>query len=155
MVSAERHMEAMDKIASLANVRERSVKEVRDRLSKLEFTDEECDEAIDSALRSGLIDEERFTRASIRGKVALGWGRRKIVASLVESGISMELVERCSEEFPDEETFHEMALHELSRRPCRASRPYNSLMSRLVNKGYDSELAHRAVTEFLGCSEPD
>ena len=41
MVTSKRHSEAMEKINVLVGVRERSVKEVRERLASCDFTHEE------------------------------------------------------------------------------------------------------------------
>lgn len=149
MVTAQRHIEAMDKIAVLVNVRERNCGELRERLLKLGFTEEEVAEALESAVRSGLVNEERYTRAFIRGKVALGWGRRKVVDRLRHEGIDDALIARCEDEFPDEDDEYAMALEELSRRGCTSSNPYASYMRRLVNKGYGYEVAQRAVRAYL------
>lgn len=153
MVTAQRHIEAMDKIAALVNVRERNCSELRERLLKLGFTEEEVAEALESAVRSGLVNEERYTRAFIRGKVALGWGRRKVVDRLRHGGIDDALIARCEDEFPDEDDEYAMALEELARRGCTSSNPYASYMRRLVNKGYGYEVAQRAVRAYLSEEE--
>ena len=75
MVTSQRHSEAMEKINVLVGVRERSVKEVRERLASCDFTHEEVEDAIETAVRVNLINEERYTRAFIRGKTHSGWGR--------------------------------------------------------------------------------
>lgn len=149
MVSASRHIEAMEKISSLINVRERCVKETRERLIKSGFTEEETEDAIATALRVGLISEERYARAFIRGKTHSGWGRDKIVQRLHLSGIEDETIFQCGDEFssPDEE--YENALRELSKRPSRSSNPYASYMRRLVSKGYSYDIATRAVKAYL------
>ena len=149
MLSAQRHIEAMDKIAALVNVRERTCRELRERLLKLGFTEEEVADALESAVRSGLVSEERYTRAYIRGKVALGWGRRKVIDRLQREGIDEALIACCEDEFPDEEGEYAMALKELSRRRSTSSDPYASYMRRLVNKGYGYEVAQRAVRAYL------
>lgn len=150
MSSSKRHIEAMDKIASLVSVRERTCREVRNRLLKQGFTEEEADEAVESAVASGLLSEERFTRAFIRGKVSLGWGRSKIVERLEQDGVDDALVDACSDEFPSGEEEYQMALHELSRRSTSSSDPYASYMRRLVGKGYSYDVAERAVCAYLG-----
>ena len=59
----------MEKINALIAVRERNLKEVRERLSSSGFTPEEIDDALETAVRVNLINEERYARAFIRGKV--------------------------------------------------------------------------------------
>ena len=153
MPAVQRHIEAMDKIAALVSVRERTCRELHGRLLKLGFTEEEAADALESAVRSGLVSEERYTRAFIRGKVALGWGRRKVIDRLQREGISEGLIACCEDEFPDEEGEYAMALKELSRRRSTSSDPYASYMRRLVNKGYGYEVAQRAVRAYLSEEE--
>jgi len=49
----------MEKINALIAVRERNLKEVRERLSSSGFTPEEIDDALETAVRVNLINEER------------------------------------------------------------------------------------------------
>lgn len=150
MIDTLRHTQAMDKIADLVNVRERTCREVTERLLECGFSHEEAEEAVASAVRCGMVDEERFVRSFVRGKVSLGWGERKIADRLARAGIDASVIERCADEFPGPDEQYDMALRELSRKPFPSSRdPRSSLARRLVNKGYAPELALRATDEFL------
>lgn len=149
MVSTTRHIEAMEKINALINVRERTIKETRERLVKYGFNEEEIEDAVETALRVGLINEERFTRMYINGKTHSGWGKRKIIARLHAAGISPETIELCSDEFASKEEEYQSAMRELSKRSSRSSNPYASYMRRLVGKGYSQDIASRAVKDYL------
>lgn len=151
-VSPERHIEAMDKINALVNVRERTRKEICDRLRRAGFSEAEVQDAVASAVRVGLISEERYAFAFVRGKAHLGWGRNKIAQRLHQDGIPDEIIDACMEEFSDDDDELERALRELAKRPCRAADPYSSLMRRLVSKGYSYEVAQRAVRQHLALS---
>lgn len=139
----------MEKINSLIIVRERAVKETRERLAKGGFTQEEIDEAIAAALRVGLLNEERYTRAFIRGKTHSRWGRMKIVQRLHANGISDETIRACEDEFASLDEEFQTALAEIEKRPSRAADPYASYMRRLVGKGFSQDVASRAVKSFL------
>lgn len=154
MVSYERHIEAMDKINSLLAVRERTVKEVKERLSGCGFDQEEVDDAVESALRVGLIDEERYARAFIRGKAHAGWGKLKIVNRLKESGVGDETISSCEDEFNSSDAEYESALLALKKREARSSDPYATYMRRLVNKGFSFDLASRVVKDHLSSEDP-
>ena len=149
MVTAERHIEAMERVNGLVSVRERNCAEVRSRLLRYGFTEEEADDAVQASVRCGLVSEERYTRAFMRGKASLGWGRDKILARLRQDGIPDALIDACADEMPSGEEEYERALHELERRPTHSSNPYASLMRRLVGKGYPYDVAKRAVKDFL------
>ena len=147
--SSDRHQAAMKKIGALVNVRERCEKEVRERLARAEFTPEEIDDAVATALRYSIISDERYARSFIRGKTNLGWGRLKITQQLERNGISDAIITSCQDEFSSADGEYERALHELERRPTHAKNPRSSLMHRLVNKGYSFDVANRAVSEYL------
>ena len=152
MISASRHIEAMEKINSLISVRERCVKETRERLNSCGFNQEEIDDAIETALRVGLLSEERYTRAYIRGKTNAGWGRRKIEYRLHMSGIQDQTIQACEDEFSSPAQEYERALSELRKRPTRSANPYGAYMRRLVAKGFSQDLASRAVKDFMDSS---
>lgn len=153
MVSEERHFEAMDKIGALVSVRERTCSELVKRLKKAGFTEEEAAEAVESAQRCGLVDEDRFTRAYIRGKSQLGWGKAKIIQRLQVEGVPQQVIASCEDEFPTGDAELEQALRELSKRGCTSKNPYASYMRRLVGKGYSYETASRAVKQHLDSLE--
>ena len=147
--AGSRHAEAMQKVHALVCVRERCEKEVRERLLSCGFTPEEAEKAVAAALSSGLVSDERYANAFVRGKVRKGWGREKILARLRADGISQTAIESCADDFasPARERAH--ALAELARRSCRAADRRSSLIRRLLAKGYAPELARECVDEFL------
>lgn len=151
-VSLKRHIAVMDKITALSNVRERSRKETRERLARSGFSEEEIQDGIDTALRVGLISDERYARSFIRGKVHAGWGRGKIIRRLEECGVDSSVISACQNEFASPEEEYERAFHELEKRSCHAADPYASYMRRFLSKGYSHEVSRRAVHDYLSRS---
>lgn len=149
MVSPERHIAAMEKVNALVNVRERTIKEVRERLRRCDFSSEEIDDAIETALRVNLINEERYARAFIKGKTHSGWGRGKILRRLQESDIPEHVIQSCESEFSSGNEEYLMALRVLEKRSTHSKNPYATYMRRLINKGYSYEISQRAVSEHL------
>lgn len=145
-----RHGELMDKIASLASIRERTVRELQQRLLSNGYEQEDIERALGAALRVGLVDDARFARSYIRGKSNSGWGRGKIVSKLRECGVSESVIESVSDEFPSSGQELESAIRELDRKPTHSSNPYAALMRRLVGKGYSYDIARQAVEAHLG-----
>jgi regulatory protein len=139
----------MEKIASLIAVRERSIIETHERLGKSGFTPEEADDAVATALRVGLINEERYTRAFIRGKAHSGWGKQKIIQRLHASGVDDETIRLCEDEFSSPDQEYEQAKNEIAKRPARSNDPYATYMRRLIGKGYSRDIATRVVKDFL------
>lgn len=152
-VFLQRHIAVMDKITTLSNVRERSRKETRERLARSGFSEEEIQDGIETALRVGLISDERYARSFIRGKVHAGWGRDKIERRLEECGVDSAVIAACQNEFASPEEEYERALHELEKRSCHAADPYASYMRRLLGKGYSHEVSRRAVHDYLSRSQ--
>lgn len=149
MVTPQRHREAMEKINSLIAVRERTAKEARQRLASCGFTSEEVDDAVETALRVNLINEERYARAFIRGKVHSGWGRVKITQRLVANGVDEETIARCADEFSSTDEEYRVAMAELSKRQAHSKNPYATYMRRLMGRGFSYELSTRVVRDFL------
>lgn len=152
MVSPQRHNEAMERINTLVNTRERCIKELRERLAKAGFNEEEIEDALQAALRVNLVNEERYARALIRGKSALGWGRAKVLQRLHQDKIPDCVIEVCEDDFPSEQQEYDTAMRVLSKRSARSRNPYSTYMRRLVSRGFSFDLSKRVVSDFLGKS---
>ncbi len=144
-----RHAEAMEKVHALVSVRERCAKELRERLVRCGFSEQEAAEAVDAAQRCGLFSNERYASALIRGKTRAGWGREKILARLREMHISEATIELCAADFASPAEERARAMADLESHPSRSANPQASLMRRLVNKGYSFGLSREVVAEFL------
>lgn len=149
MISPKRHSEAMEKINALVGVRERTAKEIRERLAKCGFTSEEIEDAVETALRVNLINEERYARAFIRGKTHSGWGRVKIASRLAANGVDDETIALCADEFNSMQDEYEIAMVELRKRAANSKNPYATYMRRLIGRGFSYELSTRVVRDFL------
>lgn len=149
MVSPQQHVAAMERINALVNVRERNVQEVQERLRRYGFTPEEVDDAVETALRVNLINEERYARAFIKGKTRSGWGRHKILQRLRACNIPESVIEDCASEFSTVQEEYERALRELAKRRATSKDPYATYMRRLIGKGFSYDVSLRAVKEHL------
>ena len=149
MSSFERHVQAMDKINAWIGVRERTCSELLSRLQRNGFSEEEAHEAVDSAVSCGLVDETRYTRMFISSKVRAGWGKGKIIAHLNQSGISADIIDACSDEFPSRDADVDRAIAELAKRSTSSSDPYAAYMRRLIGKGYSTDVSREAVRRYL------
>ena len=139
----------MEKINALVGVRERTAKEMRERLSKCGFTPEEVEDAVETGLRVNLINEERYARAFIRGKTHSGWGRVKIITRLQANGVDEETIALCADEFSSPQDEYQVAMGELRKRAAHSKNPHATYMRRLVGRGFSYELSARVVHDFL------
>lgn len=149
LFSDEQHCKAMDKIAALARIRERTPKECLERLLAAGFEQEVAEHAVSRAVECGLVDESRYAAALIKGKVHQGWGRRKILMRLAQDGVSAQAIDACSDCFASEQEEYEQALLELGKKSVRSKNPRATLVRRLLQKGYSQDMALRAVDEFI------
>jgi regulatory protein len=85
---------ARDKALRLLGVRNRSSRELRQRLLADGFSESVSDRVLQNLQESGLVDDQRFAveRARAMGK-GKGWGPRKLRSDLIQRGIPAEVTE--------------------------------------------------------------
>ncbi len=90
---ASRSESAFDAACRVLRHRERSTTEVRDRLEAAGYSRSESEEAIESLLRTGLLDDGRFAELRARSLAGGGAGDNRIRHELHRAGIRAEIVE--------------------------------------------------------------
>lgn len=68
--------------------REFSAHELRQRLRREAFTDDDIEEGLDAAKQAGWLSESRFTASRVRHGVSKGWGPLRIWQELQQHQIS-------------------------------------------------------------------
>ncbi|MCK4333316.1 RecX family transcriptional regulator [candidate division WOR-3 bacterium] len=88
----------------LLRYRDRSIAEMRQRLSRKGFDPEVIADEIEQLIRERLLDDERFTGVWIRHKLTISHkGKRLVRAELAAKGIGAELFARVWEEHVEQE----------------------------------------------------
>jgi len=77
----------------LLSRREHSAFEIRDKLAKREFDDDEIALAIAELIKGGWLSDERFAEAYIRMRQIKGFGPIRIAIELNERGVEEAIVE--------------------------------------------------------------
>lgn len=144
------YLKAMDKLHNLVCVRERSAAESYERLIKHGFEPKIARKAIDRAVECGLISDERYAQAYVRGKLRSGWGKNKILGGLRANGIDEASIASCDYLFPSKDEELSRAIEELAKRPACSKNPRMTYIRRLVQKGYSQDVAYRAVNDYVG-----
>lgn len=91
--------EALSKLENFCAYRERSPREVAEKLSELGIAGEDAEQVLQVLAGDGFFNEERFARAFAGGKFRINeWGRVKIRQELRQRGIAPRLVEQVLEE---------------------------------------------------------
>lgn len=77
------------------STRPRSVAEVAGKLAGKGFQDDEIKKTMDSLLRAGYLDDEKFAGILIRSRVRTkNWGTAKISAELNSKGVSAGIIQK-------------------------------------------------------------
>ncbi|MDQ3121363.1 MAG: recombination regulator RecX [Actinomycetota bacterium] len=84
---------ALDAAYGVLRHRERSTTEVRDRLAAAGYLDEECKNAIETLVRTGLLDDARFAELRARSLAERGAGDGRIRHELESAGIPSEIAD--------------------------------------------------------------
>ena len=99
--------QVLDKMAKYCAYQERCVKDVTEKLKTFELTQKEKDEILDYLLDNRFVNDERFTKSFVRGKInQSGWGVNKIRFHLVQKGIAKETIDEALGQ-TDEEVYRQ------------------------------------------------
>ena len=89
---SSRSESALDAAYRVLRDRERSTTEVCDRLEAAGYADEEREHAIETLVRTGLLDDARFAELRARSLAERGAGDGRIRHELERAGIQSEIV---------------------------------------------------------------
>ncbi|NLG11357.1 MAG: hypothetical protein GX562_07515 [Coriobacteriaceae bacterium] len=144
---------AMNKLSRLLANRDRSVAEVRQRLTAEGFDTKTIEQVICRACGCEMLDDQRFTHAFICGKKSLGWGSRRIEAGLMKHEIDLRSLPGYPEDFFNHDEELGRALSCIAKSRSRAKNQYQARFKQLLSKGYSAEIAQKAISQ-LTLSEP-
>ncbi len=150
---AEPHQRAIELAYKLVSQRERTVKQVRDKLMAKDCTPVAIDAALEELGRYGFIDDARYARLFAEDKRRLqGWGGRRIRMQLSRDGIDREILDAL---FADDEAALnapselEAALELLRRKRPDLSDPKvkSRMAGMLARRGIASSTVFQALRE--------
>lgn len=148
--------DAFKKIERLVKVRDRSIREVRDRLLKDGFSGSIADQSIERALRCNYLNDQRFADILVRSRLNAGKGLAGIIRELKSHDIDPEAQ---LPGFPDaylstRVSQRDAALGLLCRKPPRAKNKLQAAYGKLIRAGYTSQLASEVAREWyqINCS---
>lgn len=144
-------------LARFCAYRDRSHKEVQQKMRELGAQEEQAAEATVELIRLGFLNEERFARAYARGKFRiLGWGREKIRQGLEQEDIQSRLISLAIRSEIDEEEYLS-TLRQAAEKKAATLPEIKSPASRqkirdfLLRKGFESSLIDSEI-RFLSTS---
>ena len=99
--------QVLDKMAKYCAYQERCVKDVRDKLKNFDIPEEEKTKILDYLLDNRFVNDERYAKAFVRGKVnQSGWGINKIRFHLMQKGIDKDIIDEALGQ-TDEEVYRQ------------------------------------------------
>jgi regulatory protein len=140
--------EALAHAQRLVASKERSTRDMNERLVREGYSQDISDEVVSRCHRCGLIDDSRFAEQFVNRKIASGWGKERIGRELGRHGIEPPEVEHALGGLePSLEI--ERALSLLMKRTISDKNPYQTAMRHLISKGFGYEIAKSAVETYL------
>lgn len=144
--------EATQKLMQFCAYRDRSHKEVEEKLRGMRLIPEVYEHIILELMQQGFLNEERFARSFVRGKFRIKkWGRIKIRLELKRRDISEPIIRLAMTEIDETEyqsTFEEVA--EKKKKLLKDPSSYKEkqkLIDYLLRRGYESFLVMDLVNQ--------
>ena len=138
---------AKNKAFNLLSYRERTIKEMRDKLEKKDFSAEVINNVINYLLENDFLNEERFAEMWIRSrKKNHPRGRKLIYKELKNKGLSQNLINRVLNQNLSKKEELEMAEYLMDkwlRRRSEEDASSYKLKNYLANKGFSYNLVYQ------------
>ena len=145
--------QVLDKMAKYCAYQERCVKDVRDKLKTFDIPQKEKDEILDYLLDNHFVNDERFAKSFVRGKVnQSGWGVNKIRFHLIQKGIDKDIIEEALGQ-TDEEVYR-LRLIEILKTKAKTIKVENDfekkrkLAAYAMQKGFESSLVWEVLKDL-------
>jgi regulatory protein len=145
--------QVLDKMAKYCAYQERCVKDVRDKLKTFDISQKEKDEILDYLLDNRFVDNERFAKSFVRGKInQSGWGVNKIRFHLIQKGIDKETIDEALAH-TDEEVYRQRLIDILrtKSKTLMAENDFEKkrkLAAYAMQKGFEGSLVWEVLKEL-------
>jgi regulatory protein len=146
--------QVLDKMAKYCAYQERCVKDVRDKLKAFEISEEEKTKILDYLLDNRFVNDERYAKAFVRGKVnQSGWGVNKIRFHLIQKGIDKDTIEEALGQ-TDEEAYRQRLIEilETKSKTVKAANDFEKkrkLATYAMQKGFEGSLVWEVLKEYF------
>lgn len=146
--------EATIKLMQYCAYRDRSQKEVEEKLIDMRMIPAAREKIIIELMRENFLNEERFARSFARGKFRIKkWGKNKIKQELKAREISTPLIKIALTEIDQEDYI--ATLQELAEKKSlliKEKDPFikrNKLSNFLIQKGYEPSLVYEVCSDYF------
>lgn len=136
----------MNRAFKILHYRQRSVKEMRNRLLRIGFDEILVDEVISELVVDKSLDDERFARAFINDHTSLKpKGNRYIINELTKKGIGNETIECLLENRDEKQMILEFIEKKARNLNIHERKDRQKLLRRLLSRGFTSNLVYEIV----------
>ncbi len=139
---------ALKKMIHYCDYQDRCKKEIFTKLDTFELDDNDRDFIIGFLKEEGFINDERYCRSFVKGKLNLKkWGVNKIKLSLITKGVDREIIDEVLSEI-DQDSYREELIKLLENKKINESDPYKrkaKLIRYAVGKGYSLSMVMEVV----------
>lgn len=145
--------QVLDKMAKYCAYQERCVKEVRDKLKTFDIAEEDKTKILDYLLDNRFVNDERFARSFVRGKVnQSGWGVNKIRFHLIQKGIDKDIIDEALGQ-TDEEAYRQRLIEILKTKAktVKADSDFEKkrkLAAYAMQKGFEGSLVWETLKDL-------
>jgi len=146
--------EAQKRLERYCAYQERCHKEVIQKLYEMHMIPEAQDQIIVYLLQHNFLNEERFSKAFVRGKFRIKkWGKQRLQLELKRKNINKTLISIALKEIDDEtyySTFELLANKKLeSIREANLQKKRKKLADYLLYRGWESHLVYDKIRELI------
>lgn len=146
---------ARERALRLIGYRERSVREMRDRLADDGYQAHVVGSLIERFVAVGLLDDARFAEVYVRTKLSAGWGSHRIASELARAGVDETVVLDVMAGLAPPGAELERAVATISRLPLDTASARQKALRKLVARGFDYPLARDAIAAASERPSPD
>jgi regulatory protein len=145
--------QVLDKMSKYCAYQERCVKDVKDKLKTYDIPQASKDEILDYLFDNRFVNDERFARSFVRGKVnQSGWGVNKIRFHLMQKGIDKDVIDEAFGQ-TDEEVYKQKLIDILKAKAktVKAETYFErkrKLAAFAMQKGFEGSLVWEVLKEF-------
>ncbi len=145
--------QVLDKMAKYCAYQERCVKDVRAKLKSFDISQEDRDKILDYLLDNRFVDDERFAKSFVRGKInQCGWGLNKIRFHLMHKGIAKDIIDEALQQTDDE--VYRQRLIDILKTKSKTVKAENDfekkrkLAAYAMQKGFEGSLVWDVLKDF-------
>lgn len=143
---------AHEVVCRMLQRRDYSSQEVLNKLNEYGFPKEVATSTVERAVHGGLISNERFMDAFVRGKIAAGWGMERIERELCRRGVDVSQYSGWPYEYLDPEDELSRATDIAAHKRVREPNAFAKLVRFLMGRGFGYAVSVDAARKVLGQS---